>query len=97
MTQVTLLGSDVIMQRVQIAELKARLSKYLTQVRTGETVIVCDRRTPIARLVPYTETDDGFVVHPPTRPAKALRAIRGIKTKRAVDVVALLRDGRDQR
>jgi prevent-host-death family protein len=85
------------MQRVQIAELKARLIKYLTQVRTGETVIVCDRRTPIARLVPYNEPDDGFVVHPPTRPTKALRTIRGIKTKRAVDVVALLRDGRDQR
>ena len=79
------------MQRAQIAELKAHLSKYLAQVRTGDTVIVCDRHTPIARLVPYAETDDGFVVHAPTRPAKALRAIRGIKIKRAVDVVALLR------
>jgi prevent-host-death family protein len=75
------------MQRAQIAELKAHLSKYLAQVRTGDTVIVCDRRTPIARIVPYAETDDGFLVH----------AIRGVKTKRAVDVVALLRDGRDQR
>lgn len=87
----------MVMQRAQIAELKAHLSKYLAQVRTGDTVIVCDRHTPIARLVPYAETDDGFVVHAPTRPAKALRTIRGIKTKRAVDVVALLRDGRDQR
>ena len=87
----------MIMQRVQIAELKAHLSRYLAQVRTGDTVIVCDRQTPIARLVPYAETDDGFVVHAPTRPAKALRGIRGIKIKRAVDVVALLRHGRDQR
>ena len=85
------------MQRAQIAELKAHLSKYLAQVRTGDTVIVCDRHTPIARLVPYTETDDGFVVLAPTRPTKTLRAIRGIKIKGAVDVVALLRDGRDQR
>ena len=85
------------MRRVQIAELKAHLSKYLAQVRTGDTVIVCDRHTPIARLVPYAETDDGFVVHPPTRPAKTLRTIRGLKTKRAVNVVALLRSGRDQR
>jgi hypothetical protein len=52
---------------------------------------------PIARLVPYAETDDGFVVHRPTRPAKVLRTIHGVKTKRGVDVVALLRDGRDQR
>ena len=80
-----------------IAELKAHLSKYLAEVRTGATVIVCDQRTPIARLVPYAETDDGFVVHELARPAKALRTIRGVRSKRAVDVVALLRDRRDQR
>jgi antitoxin (DNA-binding transcriptional repressor) of toxin-antitoxin stability system len=60
-------------------------------------VIVCDRRAPIARIVPYAEADDRRVIHAPTRPTKALRAIRGIKTRRAVDVVALLRDGRNQR
>ena len=87
----------MVVRRVQISELKAHLGKYLAQVRSGDTVIVCDRHTPIARLVPYAEADDGFVVHPPTRPAKALRTIREIKTKRAVNVVALLRDGRDQR
>ena len=92
-----LIRSGVVMQRAQIAELKAHLSKYLAQVRAGDTVIVCDRRTPIARLVPYAETDDRFVVHEPARPAKALRTIRGVTTKRAVDVAALLRDGRDQR
>lgn len=97
LTSNDLLWSHVVMQRAQIAELKAHLSKYLAQVRTGDTVIVCDRRTPIARLVPYAETDDGFLVHAPTRPVKALRTIRGVKTKRAVDVVALLRHGRDQR
>ena len=85
------------MKRARIAELKANLSKYLAQVRTGDTVIVCDRNTPIARLVPYAEADDGFVVHRPTRPAAVLRMIRGVKLKRAVDVVRLLRDSRDQR
>ena len=92
-----LLWPDVVVRRVQIPELKAHLGKYLAQVSTGDTVIVCDRHTPIARLVPYAETDDGFMVHASTRPAKTLRTIRRIKTKRAVDVVALLRDGRDQR
>ena len=85
------------MKRAQIAELKAHLSKYLAQVRTGDTVNVCDRRTPSARLVPYVEADDGFAVRAPARPAAVLRTVRGVKTKRAVDVVALLRDGRDQR
>ena len=82
---------------VRVAELKAELSAYLRSARAGNSVVVCDRDTPIARLVPYAEADDGFVVHAPTRPVVALRATRGIKTKRPVDVVALLRDGRDQR
>jgi len=85
------------MKRAQIAELKTHLSKYLAQVRAGETVVVCDRKTPIARLVPYGEADDRFLVHEPTRPAAAIRAVRGVKPKKAVNVVALLRDSRDQR
>lgn len=38
---------------VKVAELKARLSEYLRAVRRGHPVTVCDRDTPIARLVPY--------------------------------------------
>lgn len=38
---------------VKVAELKARLSSYLRSVRRGHPVTVCDRDTPIARLVPY--------------------------------------------
>ena len=40
------------MEDVKIAELKANLSAYLAAVRKGKTIIVCDRSTPIARLVP---------------------------------------------
>ena len=40
-------------KRVRVAELKARLSHYLRLARAGETVTVCDRDTPIARIVPY--------------------------------------------
>jgi prevent-host-death family protein len=85
------------MRRAQIAELKTHLSRYLAAVRMGETVIVCDRRTPIARLVPYAGTADDFVIHEPLRAAQAFRKIRGVKPKVAVDVVAILRQGRDQR
>jgi len=35
---------------VGIRELKRQLSKYISLVREGETVIVTDRGTPIARL-----------------------------------------------
>ncbi len=40
------------MQAVNIKELKARLSSYLRQVRAGETFLVTDRSTVVARLGP---------------------------------------------
>ena len=40
------------MKAVNIAELKDRLSFYLNKVRAGQEVLVRDRNTPIARIVP---------------------------------------------
>jgi prevent-host-death family protein len=40
------------MKKTGIAELKAHLSEYLRAVRRGEEVIVLDRDTPVAKLVP---------------------------------------------
>ena len=85
------------MRRAKVSELKARLSEYLADVRGGEAVVVCDRNTPIARLVPYEEHADGFVVREPKRAAKDVRKVRGVKPRRVVDVVKLLRESRDQR
>jgi prevent-host-death family protein len=44
---------NMVMTRVRIAELKARLSEHLRSVRKGRIVTVLDRDTPIARIVPY--------------------------------------------
>jgi len=48
------------MERVTIGKLRNRLSAYLRKVRAGETILVLDRDTVIARLTPATEaeTDD---------------------------------------
>ncbi|MGH9398912.1 MAG: type II toxin-antitoxin system Phd/YefM family antitoxin [Thermoanaerobaculia bacterium] len=46
------------MKNARISELRDGLSKYLTRVRKGETVIVYDRDTPIARIEPIAPTDD---------------------------------------
>lgn len=40
------------MIRATISELKNGLSAYLRRVRSGETVLVLDRKAPVARLVP---------------------------------------------
>jgi len=51
-----------------VAELKAHLSAYLKAARRGQTVTVCDRDTPIARLVPYDQPANGSLsVRPPVR------------------------------
>ena len=85
------------MKSAKISQLKAHLSAYLADVRRGETVIVCDRSTPIARLVPYEAESDGFRARKASRPPSDLKKARGVRMRRAVDVVKLLRESRDQR
>ncbi len=52
---------------VKVAELKANLSAYLRAAREGEQVTVCDRDTPVARLVPYEAVGEVLVVRRATR------------------------------
>ena len=61
---------------VKVAELKAQLSAYLRAARAGHHVTVCDRDTPVARLVPYEADDEPLVVRRPTR------ALRDVKQPR---------------
>ena len=49
---------EFIMQTVNIADLKNNLSAWLEQVRNGEELIVKDRNTPIARLLPLAAGED---------------------------------------
>ena len=43
------------MIRVNIAEAKTRLSRYLEAVEGGETVVVCRRNVPIAEIRPVAK------------------------------------------
>ena len=52
---------------VKVAELKARLSAYLRGAQRGHPVTVCDRDTPIARLVPFSGEGDTLSVRKPSR------------------------------
>ena len=51
--------------QVQISELKAKLSAYLHTVRRGGELIVMDRRTPVARIVPIDESPPTLTVRMP--------------------------------
>ncbi|MBM4333676.1 MAG: type II toxin-antitoxin system prevent-host-death family antitoxin [Deltaproteobacteria bacterium] len=42
------------MKTAAVSELKARLSKYLSRVKSGEEVLITDRGNPVARLLPIS-------------------------------------------
>jgi prevent-host-death family protein len=50
---------------VNIAELKARLSEYLRQVKAGRELVVYDRSQPVARVVPMNAPRIPLVVREP--------------------------------
>jgi len=85
------------MKDATISELKAHLSEYLAQVRRGATLIVRDRRTPIARLSPLDPSQDDLQIDEPSNELPRLPKKGWLKLAKPVDVVALLREDRDQR
>ncbi len=47
------------MASIGIAALKARLSRYLEQVKGGHEVVITDRGLPVAKLVPMRPGEQG--------------------------------------
>jgi prevent-host-death family protein len=45
------------MRSVNVAELKNRLSKYLTFVKAGQEVVIRERNLPVAKLIPFSAED----------------------------------------
>ena len=45
-------GYDSHMKKAGIAALKNNLSRYLDQVKGGESILVMDRNRPVAQIVP---------------------------------------------
>jgi prevent-host-death family protein len=65
----------MVMDTVRIAQLKSRLSEYLRRVRRGHPLVVMDRETPIARIVPYEQGPGPIVVRRPVPGAPALQDV----------------------
>ena len=55
MTKMVMLCKNNAMRTVRVAKLKAHLSEHLRIASSGEEVLVLDRNTPIARIVPLAE------------------------------------------
>lgn len=86
----------MVMKKVGVADLKAHLSEHLRSVKKGETVVVLERGTPVARVVPTADLRGGVVTRPPTRDlASAKRALKRLAPFGApVDSLAILLEDR---
>ena len=86
------------MDTVTVAELKARLSHYLREVREGRSFTVLSRDIPVATLGPYDpfQTDD-LEITEPTEDPSLWGQVDLPPLDRFIDVVALLREDRDDR
>lgn len=84
------------MRRVGIADLKAHLSGYLRTVKKGETLLVVERGTPVARMVPVGDLRGGVVTRPPTRDLASVKQMlkRLPPLELPVDSVAILLEDR---
>jgi prevent-host-death family protein len=91
----TISGYHVVMNGVRIADLKSRLSEYLRKVRSGRSITVLDRDTPIARIQPYEAEGASLKVRAPLPDAPKLSRVAlppPLRTRK--DVVALLLEER---
>ncbi len=89
----------MVMKKVGIARLKARLSEHLQDVRRGGSFTIMDRSTPIARVVPYGSETEPIRVRPPRGRYPSLQRVPLPPPLRIKgDVVdLLLEDRRDRR
>jgi prevent-host-death family protein len=92
----TIYGHNMVMKKAKVSELKARLSSYLAEVRGGDTLIVCDRATPIARLVPFEGEAEEFKIRESRKSISRLTRIRPVRLRKKADVDKLLRETRGE-
>lgn len=84
------------MKKVKIAEFKSRLSSHLRAVRGGAEIIITDRDTPVAKVIPIRRPTERLRI----RPAKIKGRWDELKFTPidiGVDIVKLLREDRDRR
>jgi prevent-host-death family protein len=78
-----------MVSEIGIAELKAHLSETLRKVEDGVSVVVLDRRRPIARLVPIE--NEALKVTTPTQNHKTFKFGRAVTHLDPVEALLLER------
>lgn len=87
----------MVMKKAKVSEVKARLSAYLADVRSGDTVVICDRSTPIAQLVPLDREPDELRIQEASKPASEISRGRPVRLRKRVNVDRILSELRGKR
>lgn len=84
---------------VRITQFKNALGRYLRSAQKGNEIVIKDRETPIARLVPYRTERQRLVTRPPIGSLKDLDRLPRYRPKglKAGDVDEALREERRER
>ncbi|MDO8520458.1 MAG: type II toxin-antitoxin system prevent-host-death family antitoxin [Deltaproteobacteria bacterium] len=85
------------MTKVKIAKLKSQLSRYLRRVRAGEEIVVTDRDTPIARVIPFEKPHEELIIIPAKRPIKDWLKIKVRPAPEGTDSLKALLEDREDR
>ena len=80
---------------VNVATLKEKLSHYLKLVKEGGEVMVTSHRHRVARILPASTPHSQPVE--PTRDAKDVLKLKGVKRRRSVSAVKTLLEDRQRR
>lgn len=74
----------IMYMKVNIANLRNDLAKYLNEVKAGREVIVTDHNEPVAKIVPLLpaqksiDVSNWFKDHPPVRTKKRIEWVKSI-------------------
>lgn len=82
-------------KHVGIADLKARLSEHLRDVRGGHALVIVDRGRPVAKVIPLQAGEGELVVRQPRRPLAGFAF--GRKGRGKTDSLAVLLEDRKAR
>lgn len=82
------------MKSVKIAEFKSKLSAYIRLIRKGFELVVTDRETPVARVIPFEEPDEEAVISEPIVKSSLLNRLSYPRSKKKINTLAILREER---
>jgi len=94
--EVTIYSHNMTMKKVGIARLKSRLSEYLRAVRRGETIMVLDRQTPVASILPVRQRAELRIQEPAAGSPALNRIALPEPLNLKIDIVELLLEERQR-